>query len=144
MSKVLAVINGMVITTEMRLQARKDQQRKHLQDLIRDISNLVKPGFVWTFLNPTIFPYHGWWLYVITHKGSWLIDDRRHKDEFALKIMNLYPCGFLPINENIRPWKETFAQFYPRATLKRPDNQGMAKVRVTSDVYGRLLDISYL
>ncbi len=140
----MAVINGMVITSEMQLQARKDRQREHLQKLMRNTENLIKPGFVWTFLNSAMFPYHGWWLYVVTLKGSWWIERRENEEKFALEIMKLFPCGYLPIKENYRQWKEAFAQCYPRATRKRPDNQGMKKVRVEYDIYSRLIDVKHL
>lgn len=140
--KVVGSINGVVITSETILEAKRERQRTHLKDLLRDKANVVKPGFVWTFFNPAIFPYHGWWLYVITHKGSWCIDERHDRNNIALQVMRLYPCGLLPMTENLRAWKEEFARIYPKSTIKRPKYQGMVIASVTTDVYGSLLVIN--
>lgn len=144
MSRILSIFNGIVFTVDDARRKRKEDQSHHLQNLMRSQANLVKPGYVHTFLNSAVFPYGGWWLYVDTLEQDWWIEHGGLYKIWPLKIMKLFPCGYLPMIENYDLWKEAFARFYPRATRKRPHNQGMAMVRVECTSYGSLIDVRHL
>lgn len=139
---VVYVVNGQPITKSDILQRKRDRQRVRLAAKLRN-DTVVKPCFVWTFYIPG-FPFGpGWWLYVKTLKNDWLIDNKSRYRHLALKIMRLFPCGYLPMIENFKPWKEAFAKAYHYPTQRRPKNQGMTTAWATIDTAsGRLIDIN--
>ena len=137
------VINGHPVTKADILDGKRERQRRELYTKRYDCSPVITPCFIWTFHNES-FIYHGWWLYVRTHRyGDWNIaTDGLYKD-FILKIMTLFPCGYLPVKENYYRWKEAFAAAYHRPAWKRPEKQGMAIAWAKVDVqHRRLLDIA--
>ena len=138
---VVAIVNGKPITKTHILNGKRERQRKRLA-AIRRTRTAEKPGFVWVFRNFGI-PYGGWWLYVVTVHHSWEISSRYHGtvDKFGIPIMQLFPCGLLPVRETFKQWMPIFAEIYHRPTRKRPTDNGLALVRVTVDG-GVLLDIS--
>jgi hypothetical protein len=102
--------------------------------------SIIKPCFVRVFwtdgLGKTGF-FMGWYLYVETIRNHWLIKDQ----EIKLKIMQLFPCGHLPMVENFERWKAAFAEVYHRPTLKRADRQGLVAAWAEFTVQGKLLDV---
>lgn len=135
--EVVLVINGQPITRDDILRNKRERQARKLACKLRNTEPVVKQAFIWTFYNSG-FIYGGWWLYVKTLKNDWQIDSN---SELTLKIMCLYPCGFLPMIENFREWKASFAEMYAYSTRKRLDLQGMALARVVVSSAGFLLDV---
>lgn len=137
---VVAIVNGRAITKTHLLNGKRARQRKQLA-AIRHIGPIAKPGFAWVFRNSG-FPYGGWWLYVLTAQHSWEISYRCHGtvNKFAIPIMQLYPCGLLPMRETFKKWMPIFAETYHRPTKKRPTDNGLALIRVVVD-RGSLLDV---
>lgn len=115
-------INGQPVTFKQLKSDRIEQQRSHLEELLR-ITSRFRPAYIWTFFVSGPF-YSGWHLYLRTIKDSWWIRDC---DEFALTIMRHYPCGLFPIPENFYAWKKAFAETYTRPSKRRP-RQGMVIV----------------
>lgn len=136
---VVCVVNGKPITKSDILYAKRERQRMELAaKRCSSYDSIIKPCFVWTFYNSGLV-YGGWWLYVRTLKESWEIDLRR-QGEMVLKIMRLFPCGYLPIFENFTPWLAAFAKEYHYPTRKRPVRQGMAVARAVA-LNDRLVDV---
>lgn len=133
------VVNGQPITRFDTLENKRRRQRRQLEWKRRNWEPVVRPCFIWTFYNAG-FIYGGWWLYVLTlHKGFGV--NLRNSKEMALKIMDLFPCGHLPIIENFEPWKAEFARIYRRPTRKRPDQNGMFPAWAQLSRSGLLLDV---
>lgn len=141
---VIFVINGLPITKTDILNVKRERQARQLALKRRTYEPITRPCFVWTFwtngLGETGF-FRGWWLYIKTLHESWIIDPR-YRTDLTLKVMRLYPCGYLPMIENFNPWKAAFAATYPYPTKKRPDRQGMVIARAKISSNGAaLLDI---
>lgn len=140
---VIAVINGQPITKADKLWAKRERQERQLATRRRNYETAQRPCFIWVFKVET-FPYEGWWLYVKTLKNSWGLDFQRFDRELILKIMRLWPCGYLPIIENFGLWKREFAKVYHRETSKRQLNQGMVIAMAEIDYLGRLVDVQQI
>lgn len=136
---VVRVINGHPITKSDILENKRLRQRRRLEWKRRNWESVLKPCFIWTF-HVDAWIYHGWWLYVLTARKSFGVTLRNDK-EMALKIMGLFPCGYLPIVENFDRWKAEFARTYHRPTKKRPDRNGLALAWAELSHNGRLLDV---
>jgi len=136
---VVAVVNGVPITTGDILETKRARQQRQLKHIRCCYDPVVKPAFIFVFKNDG-FPYEGWWLYLRTLKHNWKLNRSIFNDDIILKIMQLCPCGLLPMLENFSSWKPAFAWTYSRATEKRPENQGMVVVRAKVQG-GKLLDI---
>lgn len=137
----VAVINGQPVTKSDILDAKRTRQARELENKLRSYDNIEKPCLIWTFNNGPVIPYGGWWLYVRTLKHDWCIRKRYNDIDLTLKIMALYPCGLLPIMENYHKWLREFARHYPKATAKRPRDQGMALARAVYEPGYRLIDV---
>jgi len=139
---VVYVVDGRPITKGDILDGKRARQRRRL-DVIRATDEVVKPCFVWVF-RVDGFAYYGWNLYVRTLKQSWWVSRRNGGDDrICRRAMQLFPCGYLPLIENLKPWMIAFAEQYHWPTRKRPENQGLAVARVRFDrLTGQLLDIS--
>jgi hypothetical protein len=136
--EVVYIINGNPVTKSDILDIKKDRQRRLLSSK-RNVAYHQKPCFVWTFYNTGVF-YGGWHLYVKTLKNSWQIGPN-FSCKLALKIMSLFPCGYLPLLCNFEQWQEAFAETYHYPTKKRPDKNGMAFAWAEFSQYGELLDV---
>lgn len=133
--RVIPITKGDILDGKRRRQARK------LAHIRRNWDPVVKPCFVWTFRNEG-FIYAGWWLYVKTLKKSWQIGGARGRsDDMAVKIMEMFPCGYEPVMENFTAWKAAFGETYHYPTRKRPMRQGMVMARAVVSESGRLLDV---
>lgn len=145
---VVCVINGQVVTKADILQRKRERQRRQLATKRRNYEPLIKPCLVQVFWTNGIAGvnggsgvfYRGWWLYISTLHAYWEIGIR-WDSELVLKIMRVFPCGHLPMIINFEPWKESFAAYYHRSTLKRPANQGMTVAWAKVSPNRRLLDI---
>jgi hypothetical protein len=114
------------------LKIKRARQRRELEAK-RRVCIHARPCFVWTFYNPGPF-YMGWHLYIRTAYQKWHLSRRdRWRRELILKVMQLYPCGFLPMMSMFKKWKVAFAKQYARPTQKRPQKQGMALARAIID-----------
>jgi hypothetical protein len=138
---VVFVVNGEPVTKGDILRNKRARQTRRLARVRQNLVPRVVPCFIWTLYVPGPFCM-GWHLYVHSLRNDWEIRAGKNSD-FILPIMHLYPCGLLPIIENFRLWKETFATQYPRATEKRPNKQGMVLARATVEAgwTGRLLEV---
>lgn len=138
---VVAIINEQVITKSDVLRGKREQQGRELAAKRYNPEPVSKPCFVWTFHNPG-FIKGGWHLYVRTSKHSWAITHARITsfggEEPVLKIMKMYPCGYLPMFENFYDWKAAFAEHYP---ARHAAGQGMVIARAKISVSGQLLDV---
>lgn len=134
---VICVINGRPITKGDILENKRRRQRRELEWKRRNWEPVIRPCFIWTFYNQG-FIYGGWWLYVQTLHESFGIGRSK---EMVLKIMGLFPCGYLPMVENFEVWKVEFARIYRRPTRKRPDKNGMAPAWAQLSHNGILLDV---
>lgn len=139
-TQTVLVINGKLITKGDMLANKHRRQRDQLLKKRQPRTSTTKPAFVWTFLNPR-FPYGGWWMYVRTLRRSWALTGKSY-GPLILAAMELFPCGISPALENFRLWKKAFAMQYPRATVKRPRDQGMALVSAIVSARGDLLNVS--
>lgn len=145
-ARAALVINGHRITAPDIIAAKRLRQACELQRRRRNTDQIIKPCFVWVFwtngLGNTRF-FMGWWLYVQTAKRYWQLDTRRHRDkEIILKAMSLFPCDHTSAIENFEAWMPDFAEQYHRATIKRPNKNGLALAQAVMDPTAyRLVDI---
>ena len=140
---VVYLVNGTAITKADILQYKHACQRRELAAKRRNWSSSIKPCFIWVFwtngLGDTGF-FRGWWLYIHTLKFSREIGLKQDR-KLALKVMKLFPCGYLPLVENFELWKAVFATAYYRPTKKRPDKQGMTVAWVEISSSNIIIDI---
>lgn len=137
---VIKVLNGRPITRQDILDSRRERNVRRLAYNRRSWGNKMKPCFIWVFDNGPVVPYGGWWLYVRIAKRYFQIDD----DKLRFQIMELFPCGYLPMLENYGLWMPAFAANYHRYTKKRPTRQGMALARAVISPGGWLVGIEKL
>jgi len=129
------------VTWEEINKERAEKQKAHLYN-IRKPEIYIKPCIVWTFFNDTDF-FHGWYCYVLTLKKDWSLNFTRYGDYNHLfpKVMNLFPCGVLPLEEYSDEWMKRFAVEYKVGPYGVKKKQGKAlawcKYR-----YNELQDIS--
>ena len=136
---VVYVVNGHPVTRADILTAKRERQRRELEWKRRNREPVIKPCFIWTFYNDS-WIYGGWWLYVRTLKESYqLRTDLEHC--LILRIMQLFPCGHLPMLENYNLWKADFARTYHYPITHRPDKNGMAIAWAQISPDGILLDV---
>jgi hypothetical protein len=113
-------IDGRTVTYADMKADRIVKQKEHLQKILAIGGPVRRAAYVWTFFNPH-FPYSGWHLYLRTIEDSWWI---RTCDSLAINIMQMFPCGLLPIPDNFYAWKEAFAKDHARPSSRRT-KQGM-------------------
>lgn len=138
-SDVVYIVNGQAITRADILENKRRRERRRVEWQRRNWEDVTCPCFIWTFYNPG-FIYGGWWLYIKTAKESFRVTFRNDK-EMILKIMDLFPCGLLPIIENFDLWKATFAETYHRPIKNRPEQNGMVIAWARLSYNGMLLDV---
>lgn len=125
--EIAYTVNGKPVTyAEVKAQ-KVAEQKKRLEFILDNEYGVIKrkAAQVWVFKVAGPF-YSGWHLYLRTLKDRWGI---KKTDEIALKIMTLFPCGFLPLRENFEQWKIAFAKTYARPTKIWP-KQGLVNVWV--------------
>ena len=139
---------GYTVTKGDILDNKRRRQARRLAWKLRPTEPITKPCFVWVFDNGPIFPYGGSWLYVRTLKERWQLGPRHsrgwdfHADTgLTLKIMQMFPCGFLPMIENFGLWKRVFMETYHRPTRKRSESNGLALARAVISPEGHLIDV---
>jgi hypothetical protein len=107
--------NGLRRVTFANLKAdRIDRQRKRLARIVRLDGPCLRACAIWTFFVPGVI-YGGWHLYLKTIEQSNWLRPRTRRDldgELTLQLMQMFPCGLLPIFENFEGWKEAFAHAY--------------------------------
>jgi hypothetical protein len=104
-------------------EKRRREQEIHLKCLRMPDTIIIKPCFVWVFYNSQDFPFGGWWLYVRTLKEDFPIGFRGQNAEFEIKIMQMFPCGVIPLKENIDIWCEAFEKQYRRIIPRKVDGK---------------------
>jgi len=122
------------------LDKKIEKQRYELQWKRLPYST-TKPCFVWVFFNPGCF-YGGWWLYVKTLNKNYDINFRNPQKKILIKIMELFPCGFLPIKENFEKWAPAFAKLYSHIGFKRT-KQGIKRCYCQINHRDELVDIFF-
>lgn len=118
------------------------RQRKEEQELnltYKRRAAYAKPGYIWVFYNNTDF-FGGWFLYVKTLHESIALNWRNHKNDLIIKVMQLLPCGIIPIKENIDEWCQSFAKEYHHKGFKRKV-QGLRKVQLFFNENHDIIDI---
>lgn len=76
----------------------------------------IVPCYVWTFFNPQMIPYHGWYCYVVSRHFELAVNFRRFNAHLAESILRAVPLGFLPVADRdcFYQWMAKFAETYPR------------------------------
>lgn len=138
MSRVIASVNGRLVTSADILNSKREWQRKRLQQKLAQREPVRKPCFVWTFCNDGPL-YGGWWLYIRTLNEDYGVSYRRNYRHLVPKVMALYPCGFEPDEAKFKQWAEVFATTYHRPTAKRPAHNGLALAVAEIAPNGQLL-----
>jgi len=119
---------------------RIKRQREHLRQVETVETPVRRAAYLWTFYQPGLFgfAYMGWWAYLRIlgqrddHKLRW--DIVGSEDQLALRCMELFPCGVLPMRENFDLWKEEFGREYRRPG--RFKDQGLVPIWVTLRSHG--------
>jgi hypothetical protein len=105
-------------------------KRKKRQDVKLGIKrasydeSITKPCFVWVF-NVDFWIFAGWYVYIKTFKEDYALNFRQHNQDAIDKIMNLYPCGVIPMKENFDQWAKAFAKKYHHVGFNRKKDQGL-------------------
>lgn len=135
---VVALINGVPVTTEDMLNTKRARQARRLTRIRQPYDSRQVPCFVWVFYNPH-WIYMGWHLYVRTVRQAWCLTLYNNKP-LAREIMALFPCGYLPMPELFRDWKKAFAAAYPRSTARRSSGQRHGCSTSHRELHGRASD----
>ena len=141
---VVAVVNGQPITKADLLATKHRIQRRRLANKRTCWEPVIKPCFVWVFRVES-FAYYGWHLYIKTLHKEWWISRGQPlgpHSKACVKAMQMFPCGYLPMIENLRYWMPAFAEAHHWPTRKRPQHQGLALARVKYDPFsGQLIEL---
>jgi hypothetical protein len=116
--EIAMMVDGEFITFKQILDKRKKEQKDHLEYTLNKNYPELKPCIIWVFENRS-WLFGGWWLYVRTLKEDFPIGFRSQNKEFKVKIMQLFPCGIIPLKECFEVWAENFARQYPHKPKNR-------------------------
>jgi hypothetical protein len=121
--------NGLTFVTHADLKRQRiAKQRTHLAWVTSlESEPCRRAALIWTFFVPGTI-YGGWHLYLRTiTRSNWIRPSYRFAtgDKLEIEIMTMFPCGLLPIPENICRWKEAFAHTYPCRTKRGGKPQGV-------------------
>jgi hypothetical protein len=117
-----------IITWRDIFKERTEKQNNRIR--IKRFHSVVKPGYVWVFYNDN-WLMGGWYIYVRTLKKSWAINFRNNNAQKQVDlIMNLFPCGVLPIKENFEIWCVSFSKLFPFQGFGGRKRQGLIKCYV--------------
>ena len=92
---------------------RRERQADRLACLRGPAEPAVLPCYVWTFPNDWIFPYGGWFCYVVTLHFTIAVNFKGFDDDLATSIMTALPLGLF-LTENFDRWMEEFTRQHPR------------------------------
>jgi len=84
----------------------------------------VLPAYVWAFYNRQLFPYHGWYCYVVTRHFQVAVNFQGFDAELATSLMEAIPMGLFPMPENFDGWMKELARRYPRRHPHDPRKAG--------------------
>ena len=114
------------------LKARIERQAAHLRTIL-DSPRTRWAGFVWTFWTPGLwgFAYRGWWAYIRTIEGDTALNFRGLDTGLIQQAMAMFPCGILPVPQNLDLWMEAFAKEHSHPG--RFKKQGLAPVWINVD-----------
>ncbi len=110
------------VTYKELLDKKISQQRSELYRKLH--TSITKPCFVWVFHNDT-WLMGGWYLYIKTLKEDYALNFRRPRPDLVLQVMNLFPCGIVPVSENFNAWAQAFSKQFHHTGFKRKKNQGL-------------------
>ena len=97
-------------------------RQKSILESKRQVHEEIKPCFIWVFYNKS-WIFGGWWVYLKTIHEDYAINFKNPNEAKLLKIiMNMYPCGTLPMIENFEQWAEAFEKTFHREAFKRKKN----------------------
>jgi hypothetical protein len=126
-----------LVTWEEVLQQRKEKQKSELERKRITDKSEIKPCYVWVFYN-RYFPFSGWYCYIKAFKDSWALNFRDERKDLQLKVMQIYPCGELPIVENFYSWMQSFQKHYPFNGKRKKEGIAICRAKISND---RLIDI---
>lgn len=119
------VPGGMVPVTWAEIHAeRAERQRERLEWIRRPARERVRAAQVWVFLIPDSFNFFtGWWMYLRTLGGDIASGGPKGnvsaRSGLGKRIMELIPCGVLPMPENFDQWCEAFVKLHPKKKGKK-------------------------
>lgn len=122
---IVAMVDGEPVTVHDVRRHKRERQQRHLARK-RETLACWRAAQVCVFYVPC-FPYQGWHVYLRTHNQRWYLNGNRPEHwivppfaDIKQQIMRTYSFGLLPLRENFRTWKETFARTYgkPRDTTE--------------------------
>lgn len=127
------------VTCKEILDKKRQKQANQLRN--KRLYPSTVPGFIHVFFNDS-WIMGGWYTYIMTSKSEWALNFRWLGGRPILyKVMQLVPCGVLPIRDNKEEWMKAFAKRYPHVGFKRKKNQGLLRCKCILDEYGNLVDI---
>ena len=130
------IVNGKRVTWADIHKRRAERDQRNIQRKREPDVPLKRAGYVWVFWQPH-WIYHGWHLYLWTLKDEvWLSRGSRLEgpSRFIRHLMEQFPCGVIPIRENLDQWMKAFAKTYARSG--RFKKQGLLLGWVEYDSYG--------
>lgn len=118
----------------------KKTERQNCNLRSKQVHKKIKPCYIWVFYNDT-WIMGGWYLYIKTLHKDYAINFRQPQPEISLKVMQLYPCGVIPVLENFEAWAKEFSKQFHHAGFKRKKNQGLAKCYCELDEYNHVINV---
>lgn len=106
------------VTWDEIMDRRRARQVEIMERKLRPALPNVLPCYVWTFyING--FPFGGWHCYIVTRHFDFSLSFYRNRPfnagEIAVQVMEAFPCGLLPLADNLNRWMPAFAKAYPRS-----------------------------
>jgi len=127
------------ITWDEVMKERKIKQKCQLSQKRFGVITEWKPGYIWIFFNKQEFPFGGWYCYIVTLKKDWCINFR---DETLLhlqeKVMKLFPCEVLPLQQYFYEWMEEFEKRYHINSARKKDGKTLVWCKIKGS---HLIDI---
>lgn len=119
--------NELKSVTWEKVHAKRTDRIRRCEDFKRR-NGIVKaiPCIVWVFNNEGKFPFGGTYVLIKTLRSETYLNFRNEQPDLILRIMELFPCGILPMIENFDLWAE---QFIIQHKKKKPaiDENGKAR-----------------
>jgi hypothetical protein len=129
--------NWIIVTYKEIIDAKSAKQLHRLE--VKRSANKTVPCYIWVFYNP-YFPYSGWWIYIKTNKKDYSLIFGGYNKELIIKCMELFPCGIIPVIENLEVWMIMFSKVFPHIGFKRK-KQGLKIAHCVLDQNKDIIDI---
>lgn len=139
---VACISGGRVVTWDDIRREKQERQRRQLEAKRRTNAPRQIPVVVWVFYNdPDNFPfYSGWYTYIrgrarrYAGGDEWSINFRGPEGDRPRMIgmvMNAFPVGLLPMEENFDAWMKEFVRTYPWPEKRRREGKAFAWATVS-------------